>query len=106
MAPYPMVVGSRLPDQASASIHTVAITPVNATNGTRRWSMAPSVPTGGNRTTCTTNAATSRLSRSASRSRKAYRGPHPAVGRPTPPTGTAVGVVAAGAAPTVGSPAW
>jgi len=39
---YPMVVGSRLPDQASASIQTTTSVAVNPTNGTRRGSMAPS----------------------------------------------------------------
>jgi len=49
IAPYPMVVGSLLPDQVNASIQTINSTAVNATEGTGRPSMEPSALTGGTR---------------------------------------------------------
>ena len=69
IAPYPMVVGSLLPDQVNASIQTINSTAVNATEGTGRPSMKPSALTGGKPMRCTTCAATNSPSRSASRSR-------------------------------------
>src|SRR5664279_5278724 len=47
IAPYPMVVGSLLPDQVNASIQTINSTAVNATEGTGRPSMKPSALPGG-----------------------------------------------------------
>ena len=49
IAPYPMVVGSRLPDQANASIQTITSVAVNTTYGREPGPTAPSAVPGGSR---------------------------------------------------------